>query len=186
MVDIVRGFDYYKSMDYLIAREKIKHVSHRHHGIMLWMLVNPHKPLKECAKELGYSQPWLSCVIHSDAFQAQFDELKIQSRDDVCMGLKDKMTGLAHQAVDKLSDQIALSEDPSFILSAADKMLSKLGYAPQTANVNINTGGGAIAVTQVSRETVENAQALRLKAIEAKNAEKLIEGEVIDEENQGS
>lgn len=110
---------------------------------MKWLIANPDKSLGECAAAHGYTQSWLSIVIHSDAFQAQLRELQDKSYTDVRMDVKAKITGIAHLALDKLAEQLPVSADPKFTLDVADKTLRALGYgAPArgqpTINVQVN------------------------------------------------
>lgn len=122
---------------------EIQKISHRHSMIMNWMVLNPDQPLKACADHFQVTQPWLSTVIHSDVFQAEF-QAKLQSIHNRCaMGIPEKLRVVADLALDKLADKIANSEDPEYILDAADKALHRMGYAPASARNGHGAGLGA-------------------------------------------
>ena len=44
----------------------------RHEAVLLWLLRNPTKPLKLCARETGYSQSHVSRIVNSPDFQRHY------------------------------------------------------------------------------------------------------------------
>lgn len=141
----------------------IQRISHRHSMIMNWMVLNPDKPLRMCADHFGVTQAWLSTVIHSDVFQAEFQQ-KLQNIHGRCAAaIPEKLRVVADIALDKLADKIAESEDPDFILDAADKALHRMGYAPSSArngyqagqNVNVQQN-----VFMLSQEDLDKARGI--------------------------
>lgn len=133
-----------------MAENQIQRISHKHSLIMNWMVLNPDRPLKECADHFGVTQPWLSTVIHSDVFQAEFQE-KLKKIHNLCaQSIPEKLRVVADIALDKLADKIANSEDPEYILDAADKALHRMGYAPASARNGFNAGQGV----QVNQQNV--------------------------------
>lgn len=118
-------------------------LNHRHEGILRWLLANPDKQLQDCCAELGYTQAWLSTIIHSHAFQAELRARQLQLYGEVALEIKDKLTGAAHLALDKIIEHLPVAS-PQFALDAAKETLKNLGYsAPRNGhgtNININTG----------------------------------------------
>lgn len=108
-------------------------LSHTHEAVMNWMLMNPDKSLRECADNFGYTQAWLSTLIHSDIFQAQLAKRQEGIRARIADSIPQKMRMAADIGVEKLATALEQSEDPEFILDATDKLLHRLGYAPQKA-----------------------------------------------------
>jgi hypothetical protein len=106
----------------------IQKVSYSHEAIILWLLENPHRPLRDCAAYFGYTQPWLSTVIHSDAFQTQLkarqDEMMIVTGQDI----REKVRVATDIALEGLTRKLSESEDGDFFLDATDKLLGKMGY----------------------------------------------------------
>lgn len=133
-----------------MAENQIQKISHRHSMIMNWMVLNPDRSLKECADHFKVTQPWLSTVIHSDVFQAEF-QAKLQNIHNHCaQSIPEKLRVVADIALDKLAGCVANSEDPEYILDAADKALHRMGYAPASAR----NGFGANAGVQVNQQNV--------------------------------
>ncbi len=45
---------------------------HRHEPVLLWILQNPTKTLKQCAQQTGYSQSHISRIFNSPDFQRRY------------------------------------------------------------------------------------------------------------------
>lgn len=135
----------------------IQKLNHTHEAIMNWLLQNPEKSLRECADSFGFTQAWLSTVIHSDAFQTQYRALVDSAHSRVVADVPSRMARIADIALDKLADMVEKSESPDYILETSDKILNRLGYAPRA-----NAAPAAPAVTNnimlVSKETLALAR----------------------------
>jgi hypothetical protein len=159
----------------------IAKVSIKHDAIMDFMLVNPAMPLSAVAKEFGVSQPWLSVIIHSDAFQIQLAEKQAGCFNATVLPLREKLVGVAHLAVEKLGDVLensSVTTDKQFIADTTDSILKNLGYSPKSAPP-------PIAPTQqnnvfvVDRETLETARN-KMQGIPAQG------GLTIDQQTEGA
>lgn len=128
----------------------IQRISHTHEMVINWLVLNPEKSLRECADHFGYTQPWLSTLIHSDIFQVRLRERQEQVATRVTASIPEKLRAITDIALDKLADQIAKSEDPDFILDAADRALHRMGYAPASAR---NPAGNQAALGSVNAQT---------------------------------
>ncbi|MGD9662719.1 MAG: hypothetical protein AB7U63_15745 [Porticoccaceae bacterium] len=133
-----------------MAENQIQRISHKHSMIMNWLVLNPDKPLRECAEHFGVTQAWLSTVIHSDVFQAEFQEKLKNIHNHCAQSIPEKLRVVTDIALDKLAGCIAQSEDPEYILDAADKALHRMGYAPASARNGFNAGQGV----QVNQQNV--------------------------------
>ncbi len=111
----------------------IARLSHRHDQIINWLLLNPHRPLRDCAAHFNYTQAWLSSLIHSDIFQAKLKERQGEVFVAVANDIPAKLRGLADIAIEKVTRMVEESEDPDLALDVFDKTLHRLGYAPQKA-----------------------------------------------------
>jgi len=114
-------------------------LSHTHEDIARWMLTNPTLSLKACAQHFNYTQSWLSCIIHSDAFQARLKQLQDGADAVTLLDIPARLRGVAASALDGLADQVDLAlKDASvghrqFLLDVSDQTLKSLGYgAPKT------------------------------------------------------
>lgn len=124
---------------------EIKALSHTHEAILNWLVLNPEQPLRVCADHFGYTQAWLSSVIHSDLFQHALKEKQLAVAAAVAQTLPQKLAVAADIAVTKLTEKLENTEDPEFILDATDKILHRLGFAPISAR-NPLGGPGQLAV----------------------------------------
>ena len=108
-------------------------LSHTHEMLLCWLLVNPDKSLRECADHFGYTQSWLSSIIHSDLFQAELASRQQGIAAKVADSIPEKLRRAGDIAVEKLTSALEQTEYPEFILDAADKILHRMGYAPQSS-----------------------------------------------------
>lgn len=111
---------------------EIQSVNHTHDQIMNWLIANPELSNRQCAEYFGYSESWLSTLVHSDVFQAKFRE-----RQDVVFGfvaseVKEKLTGLGNMVAEQLMEKLEKNEDKQFTLDAFDKVMKASGYAPNS------------------------------------------------------
>lgn len=155
----------------------IQKVSIKHESIMNFLLENPTCSLGEVAGYFQISQSWLSCIIHSDAFQA-----KLRERQDtvfhhtVVATIKDKAALVAHAALDKLADQLTMGvvTDPKQLTETADKILGRLGYGSNSGNqgVTVNVNNQSLHVDRtLLEEARERIGRTRQQVLEATTAE---------------
>lgn len=126
-------------------------LSPRHDAIAEWLIANPESKLGDCAQVFGVTQSWLSCILHSDVFQAYYRKLRGDYVDLRVMPLRDKLHGIANRAVEKLGEQVEMASevgDRQFLLDTAELTLGKLGYGGGKGGVTVVAPGGAVAVFQ--------------------------------------
>lgn len=111
----------------------IARLSTTHEMLMNWLVLNPEKSLRECSDHFGYSQSWLSQIIHSDIFQHALKEKQLAIGLRVADSIPARLRKAADIALDKLTDHLEKNEDPEFLLDATDKILHRMGYAPASA-----------------------------------------------------
>jgi hypothetical protein len=138
---------------------QIMRVSVRHDAIMNYLLVNPTVPLGIVAREFGVTQPWLSTIIHSDAFQAQLQAKKNEMFGTHVLPLGEKLLGLAHLAVEKVGQHLEKTDDPDYVVNVATAVLDRIGYSPKAqpapvSAVNVQQNN----YYQVDRATLEEAR----------------------------
>jgi len=154
---------------------QIAEMSFSHHAIIDWMLSNPDALLADCAKAFNYTQPWLSTIIHSDAFKAEFSRRRAQLDEHIAHGIHAKMAAVSKKALDLLEDYLSGNDedrDPRLVLDIADRTLHRQGYAPNKAGVNIFAQQNIIqpAPGAVSRPLLEEARGL-MRAINGEATE---------------
>jgi hypothetical protein len=113
-------------------RVELQNISHVHEAVMNWMIANPQRSMADCAREFGYTQSWLSTMVHSNLFQARLKEKQDHVFADLAGTLNDKLAAGADIGVTKLIEKLEVSEDPKFIKETTNMMLDKLGFGAAT------------------------------------------------------
>lgn len=161
-----------------MAETQIQKVSHKHEAIVRWLVENPEEPLHKCAKEFGVQRAWLSVIIHSDVFQERLREAHGEVFSETTLKLREKLSGVAHRAVDKLAEKVEDTQDGNYLLKVADTAMKHLA-GPSTNGV----GEAAVGNTQnnfylVDQGALKEARE-RMAAVRG-GGEKVIPGEVVD------
>ena len=112
---------------------EIARLNTTHEMLMNWLVLNPERSLRECADHFGYTQSWVSQIIHSDIFQHALKEMQLAIGLRVADSIPARLRKVADIALDKLTTHLESNEDPEFILDATDKILHRMGYAPASA-----------------------------------------------------
>lgn len=161
---------------------QIKKVSFTHEALILWLLENPHRALRDCAQYFNYSQAWLSTIIHSDAFQEQ---LRLRQREFAALtgiDIRNKMMAATDVALEGLTRHLEKTEDPEFLLDAADKLLHRMGYAPASAR---NPAGAVINQTNVQNNITVSSSELKeaRELLSSRNAGRIDSNDLIPSDN---
>jgi hypothetical protein len=144
----------------------IQQLSPTHVQIMDWIIANPHRSLGECAATFGYTQAWVSQIIHSDCFQAMLAAKQVELFGEVRLTVRDRIIGLAHESLRRLTEKVAVEQDIEKVTNAADLSLRALGFGAKAAPPPVGAGGmqqNNYFVGSVDRETLERARALMHK-----------------------
>jgi hypothetical protein len=150
-----------------MAAVQLQNVRLRHQAIADWLIANPDRSQGECAQAFGLTQAWLSVIINSDIFKEYIQARLAEVSTPVLYSLREKLLGVAHRAVEKLGSCVDNSQDPEYILAAADKALHRLGYAP-TRGPAVHVSGPTNQQTNVyvvDRETLDGARRRYLQAV---------------------
>lgn len=109
---------------------ELKSISPKHDQIMSWLIANAGAPMSLCAREYGVTQSWLSCIVHSDLFQSKLKERQDLAFSEVAISVKDRITALAHESLERLSEKIIVEQDVEKITNVAEMTIKALGFAP--------------------------------------------------------
>lgn len=113
---------------------EIAKISHRHEAIMAYMVAHPTAKLGDVAAEFGVSQPWLSCIIHSNAFQTKLRERQESMFGALGASITEKLSAVAHAALDNLLEHtLASNVSPEQQRETAALALKSLGYGTNSA-----------------------------------------------------
>jgi len=150
-----------------MAATQIQRVSHRHEAIIDWLLVNPDiKNLDALCRQLHVSRSWLSIVMNSDAFRAEYVRRRDEYNQHHATAVQVKLYEAASLALDKVKEALEDDElDPRFALDAVDKTTNRLGFGPQKGNapvVEVNN----VHVHPVDKSLLEGARAAMRKVID--------------------
>lgn len=101
-----------------------------HEAFADYMLVNPGCKLREMGEMFGYSVPWICTVINSDMFKAYFagrrGDIAVHIMDD----LPTRLAAAGQLATERIIEVLEKTEDSETIIDSFDKILHRLGYAP--------------------------------------------------------
>jgi hypothetical protein len=116
---------------------ELKSVNTRHDAIMMWLLSNPHRNVKECAVELNYGRAYVSQVIGTDVFQAKYQALCKEQGVEAAhagQGIRDRLERVAHVSLSQLETQVERGGlSPKELVGACRMSLSGLGYGSPSA-----------------------------------------------------
>lgn len=108
---------------------QLKAMNHRHEGLLTWLLLNPHRPLGDCARDLGYTQAWVSNVVHSDMFQALY-RAECAKRNEIAVHtISSKLGRLTAAVLDRSIERIENgTATEKFLDNTRRGCLEALGY----------------------------------------------------------
>jgi len=169
-----------------VAANQIAKVSIRHDAILDYLLIHPAEKLGDVAKHFNVSQPWLSVIIHSDAFQAKLAEKSGECFSTTVLPLREQLMGVAQVGVEKLGEVLENASpvsDKQFIVDTTDSILKNLGYSPKSsAPAQPNGGVTNNNVFIVDKAALASARE-KMRTVPVGD---LIEGQVIEPDAQES
>jgi len=121
--------------------------------------------MAQVAETFGYSAAWLSCIIHSDAFQFKLKERQDLVFHHTVLPLTEKMQAVAHSALDRLIERLPAENEPKNLSSIAGDVLDRLGYAAPKGGTVVNFQQNNTQHNHMStlREEINNARALLVR-----------------------
>ncbi len=120
---------------------EIQRVSIKHEAIMDYIMAFPTVKLGDVAKHFGVTQPWLSQIIHSDAFQEMYKGKAESAFSHTVLSLREKMETAAHIAMDRLLETLPFETEVSTISDVGESMLDRLGFSPKSPAAAPGAGG---------------------------------------------
>lgn len=110
----------------------IRVMSPTHEAIMEAILAQPGLNLGEIAQVFGVTPSWMSCIIHSDCFQARLAEAQGALYGDLRLTVKDRIQALAQRSLSRLAERIEVEQDISRITDVAELTLKAMGFQGQS------------------------------------------------------
>lgn len=120
------------------AADAIARVHYSHDAMIDLMIANPAVTQNALAKHFGYSVPWVSRIVNSDAFNARLAERKTEMVDpSILMSIEEKFKALADQSMAIVAEKLAVTKDPKMAMEALELSSKALGYGARSANVQM-------------------------------------------------
>lgn len=121
------------------AANSIARVKYTHDAMIDLIIANPAISQNDLAKAFGYSVPWVSRVLNSDAFQARLAERKEDIVDPtITATLEEKFKAVASKSLDVVLEKLSQPLVPAdFALKALDSTARALNYGARGQNVNV-------------------------------------------------
>lgn len=114
-----------------MAETQIKTMGRKQLEILDFFLTNPLCSLKEASEALGYTQSWLSIVVNSDAYKAEFERRRALSDHMIANDITARMRATAQIGLARTEQLLAVEPNLEKVSEATDKLLKSLGYTPQ-------------------------------------------------------
>lgn len=123
------------------SKNVIQRVRTPHDAMIDMLIAKPGLELKDLAKALGYTVPWVSRVMNSDAFQARLAERKSEIIDPILTDeVNARFKGVTMQSLDILANKLEASQSAELALQTLKLTTPALGYgARQQAPVVNNS-----------------------------------------------
>ncbi len=117
-----------------MSKVQVLRLSEKHQQILQHMIANPNDKLGNVAATFDVSQSWLSVLIHSDTFQEQLRKKHDEVFHPAQLSLQERLTGMAHLALDKLGEEIDNGKvSAPVLLETTNSVLDRLGYGSKPA-----------------------------------------------------
>ncbi len=112
------------------AADALQTLNHRHEAIALWLIANPEKQQNDCAREFGYTVPWLSRIINSDLFQALYTDMCKERKEVAVHTLGNKIIHAANLGLDRTIEKLEGGEAVTerFVMETTSGLLDRLGF----------------------------------------------------------
>lgn len=112
---------------------------HYTHDAMIDLLVsNPGMSQNQLAAHFGYSVPWISRIINSDAFQARLAVRKGDLVDPaLLLTVEERLTALCDQSLNIVMDKLEQTKNVDTAMKALELSTKALGFGARKSNVTL-------------------------------------------------
>lgn len=150
---------------------QIGRLNHRHEQIVNWLVCNPDKRLAECAAHFNFTQAWLSQVIHSDVFQARYQERCREVGVVAMHSIANKLNTVAALTLEAAENRLrAGNVTEKFIGETMSTTLKMLGYG---ATEEVAKGGDTHNHLHVHADDLQSARQLAENAFAGQSQKKV-------------
>ena len=122
------------------ASNKLTRVRYTHDAMIDLMLQRPDVSQNELALQFGFTVPWVSTVVNSDAFQARLAARKTELVDPVIIKeLDERISELANISLSVVQEKLLASRNPDLAIKTLELTTKALGFgARPEKNATIN------------------------------------------------
>lgn len=116
---------------------RIAKVGYSHEAMIDLIIASPRITQNELASHFGYTVPWISRVIGSDAFQAALAKRREDVTDPFLIAtVEERLKGIVIQSIDVIARKLAQSDNADLALKALDIGAKAAGFGAR----NISSG----------------------------------------------
>lgn len=134
---------------------ELQKLNFRHLGILDWLVANPQGSLTDCARALDYSLPWVSTVVNSDLFQAEFVKRRRGMELVQNNRIANRLSAVAEKGLKQMEDTLATGmAPPKAVHDYTSAALKALGYfdgdaspPARSTQVNVQINQSSLQVT---------------------------------------
>lgn len=120
------------------AANALQRVHYNHDAMIDLLIANPAISQNALAAHFGYTVPWVSRVLNSDAFLARLAERKKDLVDpSVLMTMEEKLKALADKSLEVVMDKLCAVPNPDTALRALELSTKALGYGARQQNLTV-------------------------------------------------
>lgn len=154
-----------------------------HESVIDWLVLNPDKNLKDCARHFKKTPAWIYTLVNSDVFKAELAKRRQEYRSVLDMGLQEKLEALSAQAIETIEERLTQAGPllpTKDLVSVANLALTKAGYGTSSSAPSTVVNNQVVHL-QIPPEKLEAArQRIKAKQLEQQAAGQSVE--VKDEE----
>lgn len=120
------------------AALEIGRVKYTHDAMIDLIIAKPGITQNALAKEFGYTAPWVSRIINSDAFQARLAVRKCDIIDpSLVLSIDERLKAVASTSLDIVLEKLEQTRNPDLAIKAMDISAKALGYGARAQNVAV-------------------------------------------------
>lgn len=120
------------------AAGAIATVSYTHDAMIDLIIARPQIKQNELAKHFGYTEPWVSRILNSDAFQARLSARKTEMVDPTILATVDeKLRTAASLSLDVVIEKLTLTKNPDLATKVMEISTKAMGYGARQNNVAV-------------------------------------------------
>ena len=116
----------------------LRRVHYTHDGMIDLLVANPGMSQNQLAQHFGYSVPWISRIINSDAFQARLAVRKGDLIDPaLLLTVEERLTALCDQSLNIVMDKLESTKNIDTAMKALELSTKALGFGARKSNVTL-------------------------------------------------